>query len=75
LWREGRSTERLKAATETLTDLNTKISKNLAHKAVCAIVVPGLKKGGLIVGAEYGRGFASMQETHWRLDGTGGNAN
>jgi lipid-binding SYLF domain-containing protein len=55
-------TERLKAATETLTDLNTKISKNLAHKAVCAIVVPGLKKGGLIVGAEYGRGFASCRK-------------
>ena len=54
-------TGRLKAAAETLTELNTKISKDLANKAVCAIVVPSMKKGGFIVGGKYGRGFASCR--------------
>jgi lipid-binding SYLF domain-containing protein len=54
-------TARLKSATETLTELNTKISKDLANKAVCAIVVPNMKKAGLIVGGQYGRGFASCR--------------
>jgi lipid-binding SYLF domain-containing protein len=57
-------TQRLKAATETLAELSTKISKDLANKAVCAVVVPGLKKGGFIVGAKYGRGFASCRNAN-----------
>jgi lipid-binding SYLF domain-containing protein len=61
LWGGKEETERLTAATETLTEMNTKISKDLANKAVCAFVVPGLKKGGLIVGGKYGRGFASCR--------------
>ena len=61
LWGAKEDAERLTAATETLTELSTKISKDLASKAVCAIVVPGLKKGGFIVGAKYGRGFASCR--------------
>ena len=62
LWGGKEETERLTAATETLTELNTKISKDLSDKAVCAIVVPGLVKGGLIVGGKYGRGFASCRD-------------
>jgi lipid-binding SYLF domain-containing protein len=61
LWGAKEEAERLKDATDTLTDLNTKISKGLADKAVCAIVVPGLKKAGLVIGAKYGRGFASCR--------------
>ena len=61
LWGGKEETERLTAATETLTEMNTKISKDLSDKAVCAIVVPGLVKGGLIVGGKYGRGFASCR--------------
>jgi lipid-binding SYLF domain-containing protein len=37
------------------------IPKELFDKSVCAIVVPGMKKGGFIVGAKYGRGFASCR--------------
>ena len=59
-------TARLKAAGETLTELNTKISKDLANKAVCAIVVPSMKKGGFIVGGKYGRGFASCRSASGR---------
>ena len=61
LWGAKGDAERLTAATETLTELNTKISKDLAGKAVCAIVVPGMKKAGFMVGGKYGRGFASCR--------------
>jgi lipid-binding SYLF domain-containing protein len=61
LWGGKEETQRLTEATETLTELNTKISTNLANKAECAIVVPGMKKGGFIVGGKYGRGFASCR--------------
>jgi lipid-binding SYLF domain-containing protein len=62
--------ERLKAATTTLTELAGTGDKGIPfstlNKAVCAIVVPGVKKGGFIVGGKYGRGFASCR------DGKGG---
>jgi lipid-binding SYLF domain-containing protein len=61
LWGANPEAERLTAATETLTELNTKISKDLSDKAVCAIVVPGMKKAGFMIGGKYGRGFASCR--------------
>ena len=68
-----RDSERLTAATETLAQLKATISQDFAKKAVCAIVVPGMKKGGFIVGAKYGRGFASCRDHKggW-TDGRGG---
>jgi SH3 domain-containing YSC84-like protein 1 len=39
------------------------IPKDLFGKARCAVVVPNLKKGGFIVGAKYGKGFASCRTT------------
>jgi len=61
LWGAKESAQRLTAATETLTELHTKISKDLAKKAECAVVVPGMKKGGFMIGGKYGRGFASCR--------------
>jgi len=40
------------------------IPASVFHKSVCAVVVPNLKKGGFIVGAKYGRGFASCRKPH-----------
>lgn len=37
------------------------IPQDLLEKAQCAVIVPGLKKGGFIVGAKYGRGFATCR--------------
>lgn len=58
-------TNRLKAATTTLAELagtgDSGIPKDLIAKSVCAIVIPGVKKGGFIVGGKYGRGFASCR--------------
>jgi SH3 domain-containing YSC84-like protein 1 len=53
--------ERLKEATAVLNELmaaeDNGIPKDLLEKARCAIIVPGAKKGGFFVGAQYGRGF------------------
>jgi lipid-binding SYLF domain-containing protein len=39
---------------------------DLLKKAQCVAIVPGLKKGALVVGAKYGRGFVSCRtESGW----------
>jgi lipid-binding SYLF domain-containing protein len=57
--------DRLKEATTTLTELagskDKGIPADLMNKAVCTVVVPGVKKAGFIVGGKYGRGFASCR--------------
>lgn len=58
--------DRLKEATTTLTELASAgdkgIPQDILNKSVCAVVVPGLKKGGFMVGGKYGRGFASCRD-------------
>jgi SH3 domain-containing YSC84-like protein 1 len=34
------------------------IPRDLLHRAACVIVIPGMKKGAFVFGADYGRGFA-----------------
>jgi SH3 domain-containing YSC84-like protein 1 len=46
------------------------IPQDLLGKAQCAIIVPSLKKGAFIIGAKYGRGFASCR----KKDGVGWSA-
>src|SRR5438477_8308184 len=57
--------ERLKEATEVFHEVmgtpDKAIPQDLLEKAQCVIIVPGLKKGAFIVGAEYGRGFATCR--------------
>jgi lipid-binding SYLF domain-containing protein len=38
------------------------IPHDLLSKANCLVVVPGMKKGAFIVGAQYGRGFATCRK-------------
>jgi lipid-binding SYLF domain-containing protein len=56
---------RLAAAAETLNSLakapDSEIPSDLLKKAECVVVVPSLKSGAFVVGAEYGRGFASCR--------------
>lgn len=59
--------QRLQAATETLEEM-TKIPEkgipqDLLNRASCVVVIPNLKKGGFIVGAEYGVGFFSCRRS------------
>ncbi len=59
--------ERLQAATEDLNAMmnasDKGIPQDLLNKAECVVVIPNLKKGGFIVGAEYGKGFFSCRRT------------
>ncbi len=47
---------------ELLTASDKGIPRNLLSKAECVIVIPDLKKGGFIVGGEYGRGLFSCRK-------------
>lgn len=57
---------RLQAATEDLKAMmnasDKGIPQDLLSKASCVVVVPNLKKGGFIVGAEYGKGFFTCRK-------------
>lgn len=56
---------RLKESVTTLNEIagagDKGIPASLLGKAVCIIVIPGLKKGGFIVGGKFGRGYASCR--------------
>lgn len=58
--------ERLKEAAEVTRELmnagDSGIPQELLESAKCAIVIPGAKKGGFFVGAQYGRGFAICRD-------------
>ncbi len=60
------ASERLKAATEDLHEMmqasDKGIPQDLLNKATCVVVIPNLKKGGFIVGAQYGKGFFSCRK-------------
>jgi lipid-binding SYLF domain-containing protein len=65
LWAGEDETKRLKASADVLSELmgasDKAIPQDLFAKAQCAIVVPGMKKAGFIVGAKYGKGFATCR--------------
>ncbi len=60
------ATARLNAATEDLHAMmeasDKGIPQDLLNRATCVVVVPNLKKGGFIVGAEYGKGFFTCRK-------------
>ena len=39
------------------------IPQDLLNKAVCIVIVPGLKKGAFVVGVKYGRGFINCRHS------------
>jgi lipid-binding SYLF domain-containing protein len=57
--------ERLAAAAATVNELSSapdkSIPADLLKKAECIVVVPSMKAGAVVVGAKYGRGFASCR--------------
>jgi SH3 domain-containing YSC84-like protein 1 len=56
---------RLKAAEQVLTEMagaaDKGIPKNLITKSHCVVIIPGVKKGALGVGGQYGRGYVSCR--------------
>ena len=59
--------DRLDASADTLTAMmgapDRGIPQDLVNKARCIVVVPGMKKAGFILGADYGRGFAVCRQS------------
>ena len=57
--------ERLAAATDAVNSLShtpdRDIPQDLLQKAHCIVVVPSMKSGAFVIGADYGRGFASCR--------------
>lgn len=57
--------KRLDAAADVLTEImgapDKGIPQDLLDKAQCTVVVPGVLKGGFILAAKYGRGFATCR--------------
>jgi lipid-binding SYLF domain-containing protein len=50
------------AAVDALLTASDKgVPQDLLNRASCVVVIPNLKKGGFIVGAEYGKGFFSCR--------------
>jgi len=47
--------------TEMMSAVDTGIPRNLLAKAKCVVVVPGVKKGAIGVGGQYGRGYLSCR--------------
>ena len=68
--------ERLQAATADLNAMagasDKGIPQDLLNKATCVVVIPNLKKGGFIVGGEYGKGFFSCRKSSggWSAPGS-----
>ena len=60
------TTKRIQAATETLQEImqasDRAIPQDLLDSSQCIVVVPGVKKGGFILAAKYGRGFAACRK-------------
>ena len=58
--------ERLQASADVLKEIMATADRSIPHdllqKAECIVVVPGMKKGAFIIGANYGRGFVSCRK-------------
>ncbi len=71
LWAAGTSREeaekRLNEAAATLSEITSApdkgIPQHLLDKAKCAVIVPGVKKGAFIVGAQFGKGFITCRNS------------
>ncbi len=60
------TTRRLDESTTVLSEVlsakEKSIPDDLLAKAHCIVIVPGMKKGAFLVGAEYGKGFMSCRD-------------
>ena len=62
---ETKTNERLDDAASMFSEVmgtpDKTIPQDLLNKSVCIILVPGMKKGGFVVAAKYGRGFVTCR--------------
>lgn len=61
----GKAEERAAAAAKVLNEIATTPDKGIPNEilasAKCVMVIPGMKKAGFVVGARYGRGYATCR--------------
>lgn len=57
-----RLTESAEVFQEIMQVADKSIPQKLLDKSECVVVVPGMKKGAIIVGGKYGRGFVSCRK-------------
>lgn len=66
---------RLDESTTVLSEImsapDRNIPRDLLERAHCVVVVPGLKKGAFVIGAEYGKGFISCRTADRRWSSPG----
>jgi SH3 domain-containing YSC84-like protein 1 len=63
---EKRLNDAATVLSEVMTAPDKGIPRNLLSRAECIVIVPGLKSGGFIAGAKYGKGFFSCRSgSHW----------
>jgi lipid-binding SYLF domain-containing protein len=60
---EERLVNAAKAFGEIMSAPDKGIPGNLLEKADCVVIIPGMKKGGFIVGGRYGKGLVSCRNT------------
>jgi len=67
--------DRLDDAAATFSDIMVTPDKGIPHdlieKSRCMVIVPSLKKGAFVVGAEYGKGFITCREADGRWSAPG----
>ncbi len=65
---QGQDVIRLNDATQVFEEImatpDKGIPQDLLDKAQCVVVIPGLKKGAFVVGAQYGKGFFSCRHAN-----------
>ena len=68
---------RIAAATEDLKEMmnasDKGIPQDLLNRASCVVIIPNLKAGGFVVGAQYGKGFFTCRKTSgvgWHAPGS-----
>jgi lipid-binding SYLF domain-containing protein len=68
--KEAKAVDRLDAAADVLREMahmqDKGIPQDLLNKAECIVIIPGMKKGGFIVGAQYGAGYAVCRKSSGR---------
>lgn len=61
---EGRLDDAATVIKQIMTVPDKGIPDNIARQATCVMVVPGMKKGAFIVGAQYGQGVVTCRTGH-----------
>ena len=64
---KDKTSERLDDAADLFSEImgspDKSIPQDLLNKSSCIVLVPGLKKGGFVLAAKYGRGFVACRDT------------